>query len=250
MADIGREFMEKTKYRYAQPSDQMKGIKSPSAELSYNGSGDVLALPDPNENRPMDLSLVAAIENRRSCRSFAQKPVTQAELSWLLWATQKVMQAMPAGTLRNVPSAGARHAFETYLLVNRVADLRSGIYRYLASTHQLAETNMELGIGASVMNGCLGQHMVIRSGVTFIWTAVVERMRWRYGQRGYRYLFLDAGHVCQNLYLAAEAIGCGVCAIAAFDDDIMNRILDLDGEEQFVIYMAVLGKKSKDTTRR
>ena len=103
---------------------------------------------------------------------------------------------------------------------------------------------MELGIGASIMNGCLGQHMVIQSGVTFIWTAVVDRMKWRYGERGYRYMHLDAGHVCQNLYLAAEAVECGVCAIAAFDDDVMNRILGLDEAKQFVIYIAVAGKNT------
>ncbi|HEY3312047.1 MAG TPA: SagB/ThcOx family dehydrogenase, partial [Anaerolineales bacterium] len=76
-----------------------------------------------------------------------------------------------------------------------------------------------------------------------IWVAVLARMRWRYGQRGYRYLHLDAGHVCQNLSLAAEATGCGICPIAAFNDDLLNGVLGLDGEEQFAIYMASLGKK-------
>lgn len=84
--------------------------------------------------------------------------------------------------------------------------------------------------------------MVTASAVTFIWTAVIRRMTWRYGTRGYRYIFLDAGHVCQNLYLAAQEIGCGVCAMAAFDDEAMNRILNLDGEEQFTLYLATLGK--------
>ncbi len=68
-------------------------------------------------------------------------------------------------------------------------------------------------------------------------------MRWRYGERGYRYLHMDAGHVCQNLYLAAESIGCGVCAIAAYNDDLLNQTLGLDGEELFVIYVASVGKR-------
>ncbi len=84
--------------------------------------------------------------------------------------------------------------------------------------------------------------MVTASAITFIWTAVIRRMTWRYGARGYRYIFLDAGHVCQNLYLAAQETGCGVCAMAAFDDEAMNRILNLDGEEQFTLYLATLGK--------
>ena len=85
------------------------------------------------------------------------------------------------------------------------------------------------------------------SGVVFLWTAVPYRMTWRYGERGYRDLHLDAGHVCQNLYLAAEAVGCGVCAIAAFDDDVMNDLLGIDGNDQFLIYLATAGKKD-DTT--
>lgn len=72
-------------------------------------------------------------------------------------------------------------------------------------------------------------------------------MTWRYSERGYRYLFIDAGHACQNLYLGAEAIECGVCAIAAFDDVIMNQLLGLDGESQFVIYLATVGKINPGT---
>jgi SagB-type dehydrogenase family enzyme len=85
--------------------------------------------------------------------------------------------------------------------------------------------------------------MVRRSAVTLIWVAVVERMAWRYGERGYRYMHLDAGHVCQNLYLAAENIDCGVCAIAAFDDDNLNSVLGLDGENLFAIYLGSVGKR-------
>ena len=91
--------------------------------------------------------------------------------------------------------------------------------------------------------GCLGQEFVKRSAATFIWVCDVNRMTWRYSERGYRYAFMEAGHVCQNLYLSAESIGCGVCAIAAYDDDTMNQLLGLDGESQFVIYIATIGKK-------
>jgi SagB-type dehydrogenase family enzyme len=85
---------------------------------------------------------------------------------------------------------------------------------------------------------------VAESAVTFLWVAVVERMFWRYVERGYRYLHLDAGHVCQNLALAAEQIGGGICPIAAFGDEDLNRELGLDGENLFVIYLASMGKKN------
>jgi SagB-type dehydrogenase family enzyme len=87
------------------------------------------------------------------------------------------------------------------------------------------------------------QKQILRSAVTFLWDAVAARTVWRYDQRGYRYMHLDAGHVCQNLYLAAEAIGCGVCAIAAFDDVLLNQAVNLDGQREFIIYAASLGKK-------
>jgi SagB-type dehydrogenase family enzyme len=94
-------------------------------------------------------------------------------------------------------------------------------------------------------SACFDQQFILRGGVVFIWTAVSYRTTWRYGKRGNRDLHLDAGHVCQNLYLAAEATGCGTCAIAAFDDDDMNAILGINGSDQFVIYLATVGKKDE-----
>jgi SagB-type dehydrogenase family enzyme len=144
--------------------------------------------------------------------------------------------------MRNVPSAGARHAFETYLLVNNVQGLDPGLYRYLALTHELLQIDTAPGMAERVVLACLGQDFVGTCAATFIWVAVPYRMTWRYSERGYRYLYIDAGHVGQNLYLSARSLDCGVCAIAAFSDDDMNRILGLDGEEQFVIYIATAGK--------
>ena len=129
------------------------------------------------------------------------------------------------------------------LLVNRVADLEPGLYRYQALKHAVHEQIINDTIAAEITAACLQQQFIRASAVTLIWVAVVHRMTWRYGQRGYRYLLLDAGHVCQNLYLAAESIACGACAVAAYDDDAMNRLLGLDGREQFVIYLAAVGRK-------
>jgi len=210
--------------------------------LAYDKTKRVIDLPHPKEIEIGDINLRAAIENRRSVRRYSKTPLTIEELSYLLWCTQGVKEVIPrSATLRTVPSAGARHAFETYLLVNNVKDLQAGIYRFLAIEHKLIEINTEVSIADKTVEACLGQGFVKTSAVTFIWTAVPYRMNWRYGQRGYRYMHLDAGHVCQNLYLSAISINSGVCAIAAFSDDDMNRLLDLDGEEQFVIYIATVG---------
>ncbi len=244
MNEIGKVFMERTKHQYLGMSDQMKGLEQPPLELGYDKTKRVIDLPDPKEIRLGDISLREAIEKRRSIREHSQRPLTIEELSYLLWCTQGVKEVIPhRATFRTVPSAGARHSFETDLLVNNVEELQSGVYRFLAIEHKLIEVNIDPDIADKITRACFGQGFVRTSAVTFIWVAVAHRMNWRYGERGYRYMHLDAGHVCQNLYLSAEEIDSGVCAIAAFSDDDMNRLLDLDGENQFVIYIATVGKK-------
>jgi len=241
--DIGREFMDRTCYEHLGAADQMKGVPAPPLELPCEKAKKRVALPEPDAESLRPVTIAEAIERRESRRSFAGTPLTPGELSFLLRCTQGVKEIVGgAATFRTVPSAGARHALETYLLINHVEGLDPGLYRYLALDHRLALLNDDDGIADAVTDGCLGQEMVKRCAAAFLWTAVPYRMTWRYGERGYRYLHLDAGHVCQNLYLAAEAVGCGVCAVAAFDDYGLNTTLGLDGVDQFVIYCAVVGK--------
>jgi SagB-type dehydrogenase family enzyme len=242
MNSTGSEFMEKTKFQYLDRPDQSNNVPQPPLEREYDASKPVIDLPAPENIKIRSLDLRRAIEGRRSIRNYSQEPLTIEELSYLLWATQGVIQVTRGATFRNVPSAGARHALETYLLINNVRDVPVGIYRFLAIEHKLVVINTDPDIADRVMEGCLGQDFIRKSAVTFIWTADAYRMKWRYGERGHRYLHLDAGHACQNLYLGAGSLDCGVCAIAAFSDDDMNDLLGLDGVEQFVIYVATVGK--------
>lgn len=237
------EFMELTKDKYLEDSDQSKGVPQPPLETEHDPAGRTIVLPPPDALAFGRSPLIDAINDRRSVRQYSDRPLTLDELAWLLWCTQGVKKARPGATLRTVPSAGARHPFETYLLINKVESLEPGLYRYLALEHGLLEITLKPGIVEEVVAGCLDQGFVAASAATFLWVADKKRTEWRYGDRGARYLHLDAGHVCQNLYLSAEAIGCGVCAIAAFDDDEINRVVGVDGKEQFVIYVAAAGKK-------
>jgi len=238
----GHDFMVKTKYHNMGQSDQMLGTPPPPVEEPAANTGSVIDLPSITEIHADEIGLLKAIDQRRSVRDYKRTPLKLDELSLLLWCTQGVRETFPGATLRTVPSAGARHAFETYLLINNVEGLQPGLYRFLAVEHQLVLLSSSEHLAARITEGCFGQGFILTSAATFIWTAVPYRMCWRYGERGYRYLHLDAGHVCQNLYLAAQAVNCGVCAIAAFDDDSLNRTLDVDGEEQFAIYVATVGK--------
>jgi SagB-type dehydrogenase family enzyme len=190
-----------------------------------------------------DMDLQSAISHRRSRRSFNSEPLTQEELSFLLWATQGITEPLDRGTaLRTVPSAGARHALETYLCVFRVRGLEAGFYRYLPLEHQLLFEFQEERAAAKISEATLGQSFAGRSAVTFIWTAIPYRMEWRYGLAAHKVIALDAGHVCQNLYLACEAIGAGTCAVAAYHQELMDRLLRVDGKDEFTIYLAPVGK--------
>lgn len=235
--------MEKTKYQYLQESDQEKGYPQPSLELGYPSDGVLVDLPQPDISLGENMSFGTVVEKRRTNRKYTAEKLSLDELSYLLWVTQgvKKITTRPV-TLRLVPSAGARHAFETYLFINKVEGLEPGLYRYIATEHKLLVVDLDPDFGSKLSDSARQQIFINNSAVTFIWSAVMERMKWRYGERSFRYIHLDAGHVCQNLYLAAETIKAGVCAIAAFDDDQINQLLNLDGDSQFVVYLASLGK--------
>lgn len=241
---IGKEFMEKTQYKYLETSDQNRGLPQPPLELKPEEERRIISLPDPMFVDLGHVDFREIMERRRSVRAYSGQPLTLEELSWLLWSCQGVKEVVGrSATLRTVPSAGARHPFETYVLANRVEGLKPGLYRFLASGHKLAEFNIDPAIAERVTEACYRQRFVKTCAATIIFAAEVYRMYWRYGERGYRYMHLDAGHACQNLYLAAEAIGGGACAIGAFYDDELNMALGLDGENRFAVYVTTTGKK-------
>ncbi len=240
----GHTFWKMTKYEHVPKSPQDLGLPQPSLELPIDPAAELIPLPKPAEIAKNELDLWQAIQQRTTVRNYSDQALTLEELSLLLWYTQGVKRVSKRPvTLRTVPSAGARHAFETYLLVNKVEGLAAGLYRYVAIEHALVVLDLAPDVNARLTAACEDQSQVANSAVTFAWGAVIERMIWRYPERGYRYILLDAGHVCQNLYLAAEALGCGVCAIAAYDDDLTNQVFGLDGESQFIVYLASLGKR-------
>lgn len=244
--ESGREFLKDTVRLRTDFSrtDQSRGVPPPPVEKPYDAQAVLLDLPAVNgvaEKHPIDLG--RAIARRVSRRGYLDESLALDQLSFLLWATQGVRdQRMSGSVLRTVPSAGCRHAFETYLCIFRVQGLKPGIYRYLPLEHQLLFEFEEPDLEQKVAMAALGQGFAGRSAVTFIWTALPYRMEWRYGEASYKVIALDAGHVCQNLYLACEAIDAGTCAIAAYHQELMDDLLRVDGSDEFVIYLAPVGK--------
>jgi SagB-type dehydrogenase family enzyme len=226
-------------------TDQNKRIAPPPVEKPYPQEAIRIDLPKYDQLKNIGkIDLKAAIKNRESRRSYNHQPLSLEELSFLLWATQGVREKLDSGhALRTVPSAGCRHAFETYLCVLNVQDLDQGIYRYLPLEHQLLFEFTEENLNKIIRHAVLGQRYPGEAAVTFIWTTIPYRMEWRYGLAAHKVIAIDAGHVCQNLYLACEAIGVGTCAIAAYDQGEMDKLLRLDGQDEFTIYLASVGKK-------
>jgi SagB-type dehydrogenase family enzyme len=249
LADIGSDFVRFTRYIYEPTADAQKGVQRPNAVEPL--SGEIIPLPAVGVIPKPEISLWQAIEQRRSLRAYSEEALTQDELSFLLWTTQWVRDFRSNEKVeiafRNVPSAGARHPFETYLLINRVEGIKTGIYYYHPIKHGLVLFKTGVEWTEAVFSSCFEQEMVKTSAVTFIWTAIPNRTSFRYSQRGFRYLYIDAGHVGQNLHLAAEAIGAGACMIGAYYDEGMDEILGLNGTDAFVIYLASLGKKLPPT---
>lgn len=228
-------------------TDQNQGVPPPPIEKPYAKDAKLIDLiPRDRFGNLGNLALAEAFYHRESRRSYGAQPLSVEELSFLLWATQGVKQKLDEGhALRTVPSAGCRHALETYLCVLNVRGLEQGIYRYLPLEHKLLFECTEDNLAGKICDAVFGQSYPKVAAATFIWTAVPYRMEWRYGIAAHKVIALDAGHVCQNLYLACEAIDAGTCAMAAYDQDAMDKLIRVDGQNEFTIYLASVGKKLK-----
>ena len=224
-------------------TSQSQGEAPPPIQKPVLPDARIIKLPERNSWTITPCDLLTAIADRQSHRKFNVDPLTLEELAFLLWATQGVREKLhEAAVLRTVPSAGCRHPFETYLAVQRVKGLDNGIYRYLPLDNALVYEREVTNLPGDLTAATRGQRFTGQSAVTFIWTVIPERTEWRYAEASYKVIALDAGHVCQNLYLACEAIGAGTCAIAAYNQTLADELLGVDGDKEFCIYIAPVGK--------
>ncbi|HOD36139.1 MAG TPA: SagB/ThcOx family dehydrogenase [Syntrophales bacterium] len=228
-------------------TDQSRGADPPPIEKPFSADARRVDLVKPGKWASIPAcDLAGAIGNRRSRRTYRREPLTIEELSFLLWATQGVRQRIDAGhAYRTVPSAGCRHALETYLCVLNIEGLEPAVYRYLPLEHQLLFEFAEDHLAQKMVAATFGQPCPGQAAVTFIWTTIPYRMEWRYDLAAHKVIAIDAGHVCQNLYLACEVIGAGTCAIAAYDQEALDTLLRIDGREEFAVYLAPVGRTKK-----
>lgn len=240
----GNEFMLASRDDSPEKSPQDAGAPQPPLEFPVEKDAPLIPLTAIEELSFPQTNLWAVLDARKTLRKYQQTPLTLEELTIMLWFTQgvKSLNSRPA-TERMVPSAGARHPFETYLVVSKVEGLKPGMYRYVALQHKLAFLEESADLVDRVWEATHSQNHVRNCPVSFWWEANVLRTTWRYRTRGYRYIMMDVGHVCQNLYLVAEALGCGICPIGSFSDVELNRIFGCDGEDRVIIYGATTGKR-------
>jgi SagB-type dehydrogenase family enzyme len=225
-------------------TDQKRNISRPPIQKPYTKQAALISLIAPEDMTVGKMPLIETIRRRKSHRKFTNEFLTLEELSFLLWATQGVRKIINGGTitLRTVPSGGSQHPFETYLFVNRVKGLEPGIYRYLPLNNKLCFLKAENNLAEKVNNACRKQHFVGKGAVIFIWTVIPYRAEWRYSFVAHKMIAMEAGHICQNLYLASEAVGAGTCAIGDYINNKMDTIVGVDGRDEFVIYIAPVGK--------
>lgn len=229
-------------------SDQQKGEPNPPLQVPPAEGATLLDLPAVDGSLDLPCrDVFDVLAGRRSRRTFGEEPVTQAELAFLLWATAGVQRVVGKGyvTMRTVPSAGARHPFETYLTVSNVEGLQPGSYHYLPLSHQLEllRPDPDGALPGLAARASLNQGWVADAAVVFVWTALPYRCEWRYGPASPKPMLLDAGHIGQNLYLACEATGLGTCAIAAYDQQAWDELLRLDGKDHFTVYLSPVGRQ-------
>ena len=238
---IGDEFQNETKHTRRNIGGYLDWANKPSTYKSYPAAKTIRLsreLPD------YSLPIVDVLMKRRSIRSFSSRPVTKGELSFLLWASTGVQRREHGDDFRTAPSAGALYPIETYIVVNNVENLEKGLYHYNIEEHALEE--LELGdFGEVLAQAALGQEMLATAPLVFIWTAIFARSKWKYRQRAYRYVYLDAGIIGENLALSATGIGFGACQIGAFFDDEINEILGVDGSMESAVLLSVTGRPLK-----
>ena len=225
-------------------SDQQKGLPRGDLQKPATAGAEIIDLPPPDSVKPASTDISECVAKRQSRRKFSPEPVSLGELSYLLWATQGVRKVLGGGkaALRNVPSGGNMHPLETYVAASRVDGLKPGLYRYLPLDHKLVFLFTVKSQAKALSKAALGQDFVGDCAATFIWSAVPYRSEWRYTIEAAKLVLLDAGHVCQNLYLACEALGLGTCAIGAYDQKRFDALCKLDGVDEMVVYAAPVGR--------
>lgn len=241
---IGDLFQDLTKYDIKRLTGPDLDWENKPAQYKIYPNAEKIVLPEPilQDHKSFD----DILRDRKSIRTYSRDPLDLSQLSFLLWASTGIREIESNFAFRTAPSAGALYPIETYIISHNIEKLKQGIYHYNIRDHALEV--IELGdFRREILIAGMNQRMLYDAPVVFVHTAIFQRSKWKYGQRAYRYIYLDAGHIVGNLSLAIAALGLGGCHIGAIFDDIVNEILKIgNSKEESAIYLTCVGKiKSK-----
>jgi len=196
----------------------------------------MIKLPVPFYDAKFDLN--KALQLRRSIREYKDRPLAMQEVSELLWAAQGITSL---GGFRTTPSAGSLYPLEAYVVAGTVGELPPGVYQYDPRQHSISK-KVEGDVRAALASASLEQHWMSKSAAMIVLTAVMDRTTGRYGDRGVRYVFMEAGHAAQSVLLEVVGLGLGAVAVAAFSDREVQKVLRLPEEEE-PLYIIPVGRK-------
>jgi len=235
---VGDRFHRETRYS----RDGVSGTKERSIRkpLQFKEYPEARVVPLPETIRWGTLSLDVVLKDRKSVRRYEKRSLALDDLSFLLWASTGLKKPLTEEGFRTAPSAGALYPIETYIIANNVKSLDPGVYHYNIKGHYLEEIRSG-SVGGEAARAALGQMMAAEAPAMIVWTAIFSRTLSKYGQRGYRYVYMDVGHIAGNLALAAVAINLATCQIGALFDEESNHLVGVDGVEEAVIYMSTIG---------
>lgn len=240
----GRSFV---RFDYDEANDDYQSdqeLKLPQPPLvKADMTDNAIKLPTDFENLNTNTSFTELLINRKSSRVYTEKDISLLELSYILWSIQgiKDIRGKKYATIRTVPSGGARHPFETYMIVKHVEGLKPGKYHYLPWGHRIEYLGEIEDIDKTIDDTIAHQTWAVKSSVVFYFSAVFYRSEWRYGITAHRPMLFDMGHVGENLYLVSSLLHLGTCASAAFEGDLCNKLFGLDGKEETMMYSQTLG---------
>ncbi len=238
--NYGDDFQRLSKYnRETLGGRSLDWNRKPDQYKTYPPELDKFELEKPD--RTGGGPLYSLLQQRRSERNFKETAISKRKLSQVLWAAQGITLRTEYHQFRTAPSAGGLFPIETYCVINNVKNLNPGVYHYQVPIHSLILLK-EGSFGLDLARAALGQKMLRDASFNLIWSAMIDRSKWKYEQRAYRYIYLDAGHIAQNTALAAVSCGLGSCQVGAFFDHEVDDIIGVDGENEFAIYMSAVGE--------
>jgi len=238
-----------TFHRYSSIARHQQWSLAPATPVPpFKEYAGVLLVPLPAPGT-LKTALGALLQARLSCRQFQDRPLPLAGLSTLLHAGYGIQGQVQLGEdellTRPVPSGGGLYPLEAYLFVRRVSGLAPGIYHYAVCDHALERLPPEPLPAARLAALFLAQPYAGTASLVVVFTAVLARALGKYADRGYRLLLLEAGHVAQNLNLAATALGWGSVNLAGFYDAELGAVLDLDSNLEVPVYATAIGKPQR-----